>query len=109
VQSFLDYFDIMSGQMAAKVSFVAGGNRYAHVVEVSAPSDFRTRPVSLTRVNIDEINQRTSGAQLHHPEFGKFALDTASENIAVKLQCLAHSADQEQEMVDAFQCKWRTS
>jgi hypothetical protein len=106
VQALLDYFDITSGQMGTNVSFIARGNRYTYVVEVSAAGALRARPISLTRVNVDEVDQRTSGAQLHHPEFGEFALDTASENIAVKTQCLAHSADQEQDMVDAFQCKW---
>jgi hypothetical protein len=78
VQSLLNYFDIMSGQVAAKVPFIALGNSYAHVIEVSAAGAFGACPTSLTRANIDEVNQRTSGAQLCHAEFGEFALDMAS-------------------------------
>jgi hypothetical protein len=57
----------MGRQMAAEFLFIVRCYSDTNVVQIPTASHFRTCPKSLTRINIDAVNQCIPGAQLHHP------------------------------------------
>jgi hypothetical protein len=109
MHTFLNYFHAMIGQMATKSLFIVFSNCDTQVIEVSAARDLRNHPSSSTRACVNEVNQRSAGAKLHHRKFRKLALNIAPENVTVELYCLMHSANYEQDVVNTFQSKWWSS
>ena len=71
------------------------------------PSTGGLRPGALRRADVDEIDQGGAGAQLHHAMLGQRAFDRAAKHAAIEGARPLHVADEEDDMIEAFEGEGR--
>jgi hypothetical protein len=77
------------------------------MVHIASALDFGAAPFAFRRTDVDEVDQRPSGAELQHAIFGQLPIDRAAQDLLIKLLSLGHVAHQQHDMVDTFEREGR--